>query len=187
MKTFNIFCLLLIVGLVAQAQRVKSYFYNEKGQFYLDTTLTISKVQYQFWSSAENNLAAAFSRIEYPPLYLENGIKSKSPIIVSFVCDTSDITEVKVLNDSSVFATAITNGLKQQGKTIVARLKGVHRLPSPSETRYVGKYYIAFSFGLVDFYEQLKTEQAIPIIRQSIPFISVGQPCPIIKENDGKK
>ncbi len=177
----------MIAGLVAKGQGGKSYFYNEKGQFYLDTTLTISKIQYQFWRNTENNLAAAFSRIEYPPIYLENGIKSKSPIIVSFVCDTSDITEIKVLNDSSVFATAIANGIKQQGKTIVARLRGVNHSSSPSETRYVGKYYIAFSFGLVDFYEQLKTEQAIPIIRQSIPLISVGQPCPIINENDVKK
>ena len=176
MKTINIFCLLLIAGLAGQAQH--TYFYNDKGQFYLDTTLTISKAQLSFWRFAETNLATAFSRIEYPPFYLENGIKTKSPIIVSFVLDTSDITEVKILNDSSIFATAIKSGMKQQGKDIVAQLRR-----SYSSASYIGKYYIAFNFELIDFNEQLITQKAIPIIRQPIPFIDFGHGCPTMKEN----
>jgi hypothetical protein len=173
-----IFCLLLIAGLAGQAQH--TYFYNAKGQFYLDTTLTISKAQLSFWRFAETNLATAFSRIEYPPFYLENGIKTKSPIIVSFVLDTSDITEVKILNDSSIFATAIKSGMKQQGKDLVAQFR---RSWSSSDTTYVGKYYIAFDFGLVDFSEYLKTQKAIPIIRQTSPMIDFGHGCPTMKEN----
>ena len=160
----NIF-FILALNIETQAQNI----YNDKGQFYLDTSLTISSTQNQIWKHAENNLVAIFSKIDYPAIYLENGIKAKGPIIASFMCDTNDISDIKILNDTSVFATAIIKGLTQNGKRIVTQLRQSSRIYSIST--YVGKYYIGFSFELVDFYQKLKTLKAVPIIRSSVPLM----------------
>lgn len=172
MKTLNIFCLLLIAGIAGQAQSRKSFFYNVKGQLILDTTLSITKPQYKTWVQAEFNLVAGFSRIEFPMIYLENAIKPKNTLIVSFVCDTSDIHDIIVLNDTSGFAIAVIKGLKEQGSGIAAQLRSSSH--STSEGIYTGKYYFAINFVLVDFYEHLKTQNAVPIIRGTVPLVRIG-------------
>jgi hypothetical protein len=172
MKTLYIFCLLLISGLVGKSQVLKSYFYNEKGQLFLDTTLSITKPQFKAWTHAENNLVAGFSNIEFPPYYLENAIKPGHSLIVSFVCDTSDIHDINVLNDTSGFAIAVIKGLQKQGSGIAELLKTGSR--ATSERNYVGKYYFAIDFVVVDFYEYLKTQRAVPVIRGSTPLVDKG-------------
>jgi hypothetical protein len=172
MKTLYIICLLMMTSIATQAQH-PSFFYNYKGQFYLDTSLTITNAQYKAWNNSEYALVSIFSKIDYPPILVENGIKSKSPVIVSFFCDTIDIKEIKFLNDTGYFANAIKNSLKQQGKEISARLKGTNR--SSSDKEYVGKYYIAFNFELFELDEYLKTHRAIPITRPSVRLISRGE------------
>lgn len=170
------FSLLLFLSATAQSQ-MSSNFYNEKGQFYLDTTLTISKAQNSIWNRAELNLSAIFSDIKFPPICAENAIKSKGILIASFKCDTSDIEDITILRDSSgqpAFALAVQKGLQECGKNIVKCLKLKARNYSP-ENLFVGRYYIAFDFMLIDFYEQMKSRKAIPIIKGSLPLISRGQ------------
>ena len=168
MKKFYLLLILIATNHFVNAQR-SSLIYNEKGQLFVDSSLSISKLQYKTWTYAEYNLLAIFSTIEYPPIYLENGIKPKNIIIASFFCDSTDIREIKVLNDSSAFSFAVISGLEKSGKRINDLLKG--NAKNTTEKIYLGKYYIAFDFMLIDFYEQLKKQKAIPIIKSSIPMV----------------
>ena len=117
MKKFYLLLILIATNHFVNAQR-SSLIYNEKGQLFVDSSLSISKLQYKTWTYAEYNLLAIFSTIEYPPIYLENGIKPKNIIIASFFCDSTDIREIKVLNDSSAFSFAVISGLEKSGKRI---------------------------------------------------------------------
>lgn len=173
MKFIFFLYLFSFLSITTKAQN-QSFLYNEKGQFLLDTTLTISKGQYITWKFAEYNLVAGFSRIEIPDLILEGTIQppiTKRPLIVSFVCDTSDISEIKILNDSSAYANAVIVGLKKQGSRISSLLKSRSNFSSPAI--YLGKYYVAFDFNVINFYEQLKTKKAVPIYKCTIPGIDV--------------
>jgi hypothetical protein len=154
----------------------KSVFYNDKGQLYLDTTLTITKAQYNVWSRAEFNLIAGFAHVKFPEIYVENNIKAKGVLIASFQCDTSDIKAVTILKDSSGspgYAISVIKGLQDQGKSIANILKQ-NALNFSSNPEYLGKYYVAFDFMLIDFYQQLNNRKAVPVIRGSIPLIDVG-------------
>ena len=94
---------------------------------------------------------------------------TKGPLIASFVCDSSDISDIKVLNDSGVYANAIKIGLKKHGLRISSTLKFRSNFSSPPI--YLGKYYVAFDFNVIDFYERLKTEKAVPIYKCTTPGI----------------
>jgi hypothetical protein len=167
MKSLNILFLLLTIGCSAQDQNSESFFYNTKGQLIFDTTLSITKVQYETWVLAEYNLISCFSKIEFPKVSLANSKKPKSTLIVSFVCDTFDLTDVEVLKDTSEFATAIKYCLKNQGREIVRELKSWSLITSHGN--YKGRYYFPINFMLVDFKEQLKTQKAVTIMRITEP------------------
>jgi hypothetical protein len=174
MKYIPVTIFLLFSCAVLAQQR--SYLYNEKGQLNSDTTLTITKAQYNTWSQAEFNLLAGFSQIKFPIIYLENGVKAKGVLIASFLCDTSDIKDVTIIKDSSGYpgyAQSVVQGLQEQGKSIAERLKKKARYIS-TDALYMGIYYVSFDFMLIDFYEQLRDRKAVPIIRGSIPAIDVG-------------
>ena len=169
-----IFILFILYSFNVHSQK-KSVFYNQKGQLYLDTTLTITKSQYKIWAKAEDNLIAKFSNIKFPEIYLENNIKAKGILIASFICDTSNIKDVKVIMDSSgypAYSLSVIKGVQDQGKSIAAVLRATSSYFS-SVTDYMGKYYVAFDFMIIDFYEHLKKRKAVPIIKSSIPTIYI--------------
>jgi hypothetical protein len=149
-----------------------SFLYNQKGQLRLDTTLTISAQQYDTWRQAELDIVYVLSHIQIPDLFME-GIPvpegTKSVVIATFVCDTADITDVHALNDTSWYARAVERGLKSFGKSIAGKLKGYSA--RTSEGVYTGRYYVAISFMLIDFYEQLNLQKAVPVIKTTIPLL----------------
>ncbi|MBK5285562.1 MAG: hypothetical protein JJE25_09165 [Bacteroidia bacterium] len=168
MKTLNLVLLFLIANLTAKSQQ--SFLYNDKGQLFLDTSLTITKAQLRTWVRVEFNLVGNLSRIEIPDLFREGSVKptnTKSILIASFICDSSDIKNIEVLNDTGWYANAVVRGLQKQSKGIAAQLKSESR--KTSEQIYMGKYYVAINFMLINFYEQLKNEKAVPVIQGTIP------------------
>ena len=172
MKTLNILVLLLSVNFYSHSQQ--SFLYNKKGQLLLDTTLTITKAQLRTWVMAENNIVAGLSRIEIPPLFLEGVFRAKTEkkiFIVSFVCDSFDIKNVEVLNDTSWgwVAKSVINDIQKQGKGIAGHLKSRSRMTS--EQIYMGRYYVAINFVMVNFDELLKNDKAVPIIKGTIPLV----------------
>ena len=173
MKALNILLLFLSVSFYSHSQQ--SFLYNEKGQLFLDTSLTITKAQLRTWSLAENNIVACLSKIEIPDLYREGTVKpkkGKNILIASFVCDSADIKDIEVLNDTGWYAHAVVRGLQKQGKGIAAQLKSERG--KSSEQIYMGKYYVAINFMLINFYEQLKKEKSVPVIQGTIPLIGIG-------------
>lgn len=170
MKKLFVFVTLLIIQIPVFAQS-RSYFYNENGQFLLDTTLTISKEQLRKWLRAENNIVAGLSNIEYPPIFLDNKIQPPEyPIIVSFELDTADIKNIKIISDSSNYDHAVTNSLQKQGSDIAYRL---NRWDSSKTEKISETYYLAIKFEMINFYEKLRQNHAVPVIRSSRPLIDV--------------
>ena len=171
MKKIAALVILCFVLVSVYAQNHQSYFYNDKGQFLLDTTLTISKEQLLKWLRVEFNMVAGLSNIEFPTMYRDNNVQPpKHPIIVSFELDTSDIKNIKIISDSSNYDHAVIKGLQKQGSGIADRL---NRYSSTAE-KSKEIYYLAFKFELIDFYKKLRTDHAVPIIRNSSPLIEVN-------------
>src|SRR6185295_2194456 len=154
---------ILLVSVSVKAQTRTSSMYDDKCRLRQDTTVSISKALCETWSYAENNIAALLSHVEIPKEYLDNGFKVRHAVVASFECDSSDVKNVKVLNDTTGYADAIKDCIKKQGKKIAAELK--KKSKSTDAKKYLGKYYVAFNIMLMNFNQQLKNAKAVPIIR----------------------
>ncbi len=170
MKYFLILILTLLVRQEVKSQNSQSSIYNSNGQLYIDTSYSISSEQYKSWSHAESNLMCYFSKLEFPTIYLENNISPKGILIISFRCDTNDISDITVLNDTSLYAKQIILGLKKQSRNIASELK--LGASYSSKGKYLGRYYIPINFRLIDFYQELRKSNAVPIIKSAEPLIS---------------
>lgn len=156
--------LTLILFLIETSNLQAGFLYDQKGQLYLDSNLSISQNQLDVWNRAEMNVIAFLSDVKYPPIYWENGIKPKGPIIASFECDTLQIFNIAVLNDTSEFGKVIEN------KMVEAKVKILKELIFQSKVcrkDFIGKYYLAFDFRLIDFYKELNDSKAVPIIQRA--------------------
>ena len=163
-----LFSTILIICLCRSAQGRDVYLYNERGQFYLDTTLSISQNQFEVWKRAEFNIIGYLSGVEYPPIYLENGIEPAGIVIASFECDSDVISDIKILNDTSEFANSVKRKINEVRVRIINELKLHSKLNGHN---YTGKYYLAFNFLMIDFYKELTKSKSIPIIRGSVPLL----------------
>lgn len=172
-KLIGILLFITFISVSTQAQTRTSFMYDDKCRLKHDTTLSISKALCETWSYAENNIAAYLANVEIPKEYLENGLKPRHSLIASFDCDSADVKNIKVLNDTSGYADAIKECIKKQGKKIAAELK--KKSGSTKDKKYLGKYYVAFNFMLMNFSQQLKNGKAVPIIRGTTPMVETGQ------------
>jgi hypothetical protein len=164
---------ILIAIMFANAQTNTSSMYDSKCRLKHDSTLSISKALCETWSYAENNIAAHLSHLEIPKEYLENGFKARHAVIASFECDSADVSNVKVLNDTTGYADAVKNCIKSQGKKIAAELKQSSK--KTESKKFMGKYYVAFNIMLMNFNQQLKNAKAVPIIRSTTPMMDMEQ------------
>ena len=105
-------------------------------------------------------------------IYVENSIYPKGILIVSFRCDTNDISDITVLNDTGLYGKQAILGLKKQGRNIASELK--LGASYSSKGKYLGLYYIPINFRLIDFYQELRKSNAVPIIKSTLPLISHG-------------
>jgi hypothetical protein len=171
MRTFFISAALILIApsFSAVAQTGTSGMYDSKCRLKHDSTLSISKALCETWSYAENNIAAHLSHVEIPKDYLETGFKLRHAVIASFECDSADVSDVRVLNDTTGYAGAVKDCIKKQGKKIAAELRqGSNKTAGK---KYLGKYYVAFNFMLMNFNQQLKNGKAVPIIRSTTPIM----------------
>ena len=172
MKYFLALILILLVQQEVKSQNLKSSIYNSNGQLYIDTSLSVSSEQYKSWSYVESNLIYFFSKLELPTIYLENVVYPKGIIIVSFTCDSNDISNIKVLNDTSYYAKRTILGLKKQSRNIASELK--LGASYSSNGKYLGLYYIPINFKLIDFHQELRKSNAVPIIKSTVPIFNRG-------------
>ena len=172
LKMCGILILSVFISVSAMAQTRTSSMYDDKCRLRHDTSLNISKALCETWSYAENNIAAYLSRVEIPKEYLESGFRVKHAVIASFECDSADVDKIKVLNDTTGYADAVKDCIKNQGKKIASELKQKSR--STQAGKYIGKYYVAFNFMLMNFNQQLRNGKAVPIIRGTIPMVETG-------------
>ena len=168
-KFSGILLLITFISVTAQAQTRTSSMYDGKCRLKHDTALSISKSLCETWSYAENNIAAYLANVEIPQEYLVNGLKPRHAIIASFDCDSANVKNIKVLNDTTGYADAIKECINRQGKKIAAELK--KKSSSTKDKKYLGKYYVAFNFMLMNFNQQLKNGKAVPIIRGTTPMV----------------
>ena len=147
--------------------------YDEKYRLRHDTTVSISKSLYETWTYAENNIAAYLSHVEIPKEYLESGYRPRKAVVASFEFDSASISNIKILNDTSGYADAVKDCIKKAGRKIADELRKKSSLTTGKV--YMGKYYVAFNFILMNFNQQLKNGKAIPIIRGTTPLMDVDK------------
>ena len=172
MKYFLVLLFILLMRQEVKSQNSNSSIYNSNGQLYIDTSFSISAEQYKSWLHVESNLIAYFSNLEFPNIYVENSIYPKGILIVSFRCDSNDISDITVLNDTSLYGKQAILGLKKQGRNIASELK--LGASYSSKGKYLGLYYIPINFRLIDFYQELRKSNAVPIIKSTVPLIDHG-------------
>ena len=153
---------------MANAQTKASFMYNEKYQFRTDTSLTVARALCETWSYAERNIAAILSDTKIPEENVQSGLRCKHPIIVSFECDSADISHIKFVNDTSSYGRAAAESLKKHGKKIAEQLRSKSSLTQ--EKKFLGKYYIAFNFLLLNFNDQFRNQKAIPVVGTTNPY-----------------
>ena len=172
-QTFILISLLTIF--ICRAAKSQSILYNEQGHLRADTTLTITKEQYEAWSRAEYSLLFLMSKMEYPKILEENNIESNRIYIASFISDTNSLSEIKVLNypsglkkDTVAFPEGIIKYFQKYGDSIVNLLKG-----KSSSKKYLGKYYVPFRFTVFDVWKETKKINSVPVRGNREPLMHI--------------
>ena len=148
--------IIVVFTTVASGQDNETLVYNKKGQLRADTTLTISNEQLDKWRPFEKYIINRLvTQIEYTQMALEFDLSGTS--IVSFDVDSlGKIIDFKKLR--------LAGGGLEEG--VIRNLKVYDSLKSlaPKDKKFY-KYFLAFSFQLVDAEKFIKKENTIPIIK----------------------
>lgn len=154
-RVIIILTVILAFPIVMYGQGNETLLYNDKGQLRADTTLTISPEQLNRWSGIEQLLIAwLVDEVEYSQMATESELTGTS--IVSF-----DIDSLGKFADYQVIK-QVGGGLEAVAKQ---HLKGFRMLSHLALNSTNNKYFIAFSFQIVDADEFIKKEKAIPIFK----------------------
>ena len=156
-------------GYIFNQDNFKSYIYNDNGQLRIDTTLKITQEQFDIWDLSENYILEILSNnIEYSRMAREAGMKGIA--IIAFDCDTLDLRNIRTIKKlGGGLDENIIEGIKKVSDKIIFEFRHIPGQKDGERIKYIGTYYIPFDFSLIDFKEEMKKTNAIPIIDSRIP------------------
>jgi hypothetical protein len=123
----------------------------------------------------ESNLLTYMSKeIVYPQFAKES--KIKGIVIVAFDCDTSEIRNVRLINQiGGGIDEAVLEGMNRSKERILQQFKSTYLWTHKKKVRYdyLGTYYIPFDFNLIYLHEHMKEKNTFPIIEIGPGVISI--------------
>jgi hypothetical protein len=162
--------IVIIIGAFSSlvcGQDNETLLYNYKGQLRADTTLTISQTQLDKWRPVEQYfIEMLVTQIEYSQMATESNISGTS--IVSFDVDSlGKLIDFKTLKQ-------VGGGLEEVVKQHLKVFDKLATLAPKDKKNY--KYFLAFSFQLIDAEKFIKKENAIPITKVRYSLIIPYEP-----------